>query len=476
MFVSSAMSISQVPEVYVVGIDGTDPPRRILNSAFQDFRSVWSVQWHPTRDVITFLGRKGDRGWDLWTAGFDSGTPARFEIPDAVKTRVVTVASAVWAPDGKSLYFEGTSPASVTDLYVVDASVDRLSAFGVPQMLTSGLQDSELAVSRDGSRVAYTRRHERNRLWQLPLDPSAAGTIEGGRALTNEDVHALHSDATPDGSRAAFIAFRDGQTRQELWEGSLGDGTPRPRLVDDFRRIALRWSRDGRRLAYRRSSYDPSRTQGQHAMVVLGADGTDEAQLTSRAQNTYDIPSDWSKDGRWILGATNRLTGRSVVARYPLAAAPQAEAKLEVVVQRADADLWQARYSPDDAFIAFTAVPRSGLGESILQIVRAGGGSPVAITERGNWADKPRWGPEGSLLYFISNRGTGTFNVWSQRIDPVAGRPTGEPVAVTRFSSPRVMINPLLASVELSVIPGAIVLPLQELSGNIWLLTRTPER
>jgi Tol biopolymer transport system component len=209
-------------------------------------------------------------------------------------------------------------------------------------------------------------------------------------------------------------------------------------------------------------------------MMLLEAEGTDETQLTSRVQDTYDIPLDWSKDGRWILGATNRPTDRSLIARYPVAAAPQAETKLQVVVQSADSDLWEGRYSPDDTLIAFTRVPRSGLGESVVHLVRADGAADVPITERGNWADKPRWAPDGSSVYFISNRITGTFNVWAQRIDLAQGQPIGEPVAVTRFSNPRVMINPLLASVGLSVIPGAIVLPLQELSGNIWLLTRTP--
>jgi hypothetical protein len=207
-------------------------------------------------------------------------------------------------------------------------------------------------------------------------------------------------------------------------------------------------------------------------MVVLDAGGSDEHPVTSRFQDTFDIPFDWSFDGRSILGGTNRLTGRTLIASYPLSSAPKAETKLQVIAQCADCDLWQARYAPNDALIAFTRVPRTGLGESVIYLVRPGAEDWVPVTEAGRWADKPRWDHDGSQLYFISNRETGTFNVWSQRIDLARGRPIGEPVAVTHFAGPRVMINPLLASVELSVVPGAIVLPLLELSGNIWILTR----
>jgi Tol biopolymer transport system component len=472
MFVTSAMAITEVPDVYVVDSEGGDAPRRVLRRAFEGFRSVWSVQWHPTRDVVTFLGRTGDRGWDLWTASFDSARAARFTVPESVKERIVTVASAVFAPDGSSVYFEGTSPSGVTNLYAARASIDRLADFGTPQMLTSGLQDSEIAISRDGRRLAYTRRQERNRVWRLPLDPRDARAGDG-EPLTAEGMHALHSDVTPDGSTLAFIAFRDGQSRQELWESSLVNGQARPVLVDDFRRIALRWSRDGRRLAYRRSSYDATRTRGQHEMMIYHRDRGEEQPLTSSAADTFDIPFDWTRDGGWILGGTNRPTGYSAIARYPVAAAPAAERGLEVVVQVEDSDLWQARYSPDERFIAFTRVPRSGIGESVLHVVPAAGGPLVAITESRRWADKPRWSADGSWLYYLSNRTAGTFNVWGQRIDPARGQPVGDPVALTRFHGPRVMISPLLASVELSVAPGALILPLHELSGNIWLLTRT---
>ena len=47
--------------------------------------------------------------------------------------------------------------------------------------------------------------------------------------------------------------------------------------------------------------------------------------------------------------------------------------------------------------------------------------------------------------------------------------------ALLASSSSSTLINPLLAFVELSVVRGAIILPLLELSGNIWLIARPDE-
>jgi hypothetical protein len=42
--------------------------------------------------------------------------------------------------------------------------------------------------------------------------------------------------------------------------------------------------------------------------------------------------------------------------------------------------------------------------------------------------DKPRWGPNGRMLYFVSNR-TGVASVWGRRFDSSTGTPIGDPAA-----------------------------------------------
>ena len=70
--------------------------------------------------------------------------------------------------------------------------------------------------------------------------------------------------------------------------------------------------------------------------------------------------------------------------------------------------LWQPEFSPDDRWVAFEAVSGSS---SRLYVVAADAlrRSPppetwIAISDGETWDDKPRWSPDGNLLYFISER------------------------------------------------------------------------
>ena len=57
------------------------------------------------------------------------------------------------------------------------------------------------------------------------------------------------------------------------------------------------------------------------------------------------------------------------------------------------------------------------------------------VTDAHEWADKPRWSPDGNLLYFI-RRQASFFNVWAVRFDAKTGKAIGAPFQVTHFDSP----------------------------------------
>jgi tricorn protease-like protein len=123
--------------------------------------------------------------------------------------------------------------------------------------------------------------------------------------------------------------------------------------------------------------------------------------------------------------------------------------------------------SPDGRWISFVAVPREP-GTATLFVVPSTGGQWVQLTEGTFWDDKPRWSSDGRFIYFLSSR-SGLLNIWAMSFDTAHGKP-GEPFRVTAFDDPRAVISPSVASMDLGVGRGRMVLPIAELSSSIWML------
>ena len=95
-------------------------------------------------------------------------------------------------------------------------------------------------------------------------------------------------------------------------------------------------------------------------------------------------------------------------------------------------------------------------------------GDWVAITGGESWDDRPRWSPDGNLLYFTSLR-DGFHCLWAQRLRPDTRHPTGAPFTVQHFHNPRLSINNTgLMGLKTAVAADRIFINLGELTGNIW--------
>jgi Tol biopolymer transport system component len=235
---------------------------------------------------------------------------------------------------------------------------------------------------------------------------------------------------------------------------------------DEFWRGTPVWSPDGTHLVYRRIQ---PHTRKSHLFIIPIRTGH-EKMLTSQTISAGENAGDWSRDGKWVLGTTMRLTpGRSLIWLIPISAAPHAETGARVVTSHPDYNLWQPRFSPDERWVCFNAVPAFGGESSAVYVVAATGGEWVRITDDDQWNDKPRWSKHGKKLYFLSSRG-GFFNLWGRRFDPTRGQAVGEPFQVTAFESPDRMISSDMETVNISLVGDRLALPLTEITGNIWML------
>ena len=181
--------------------------------------------------------------------------------------------------------------------------------------------------------------------------------------------------------------------------------------------------------------------------------------------------SDWSKDGRAILGACRfSESDRYSTCLVSVSSANQAaDSMVQVIASDPGRNLFNQRFSPDQRWITFLAHDLSHASTSTVYVAPAAGGTWRAITD-GTWFDdKPRWGPDGRVLYFVSNR-TGVANVWGRRFDDATGTPIGDPFPVTAFRSAQFLLTPRTVQMDIAITATRLLLPMTESRSDIWML------
>ncbi|HSF24380.1 MAG TPA: protein kinase [Blastocatellia bacterium] len=477
LFSTSLLWVWETHKVYVVGLDGR-APREVLPEFLAEFITPPQVAWRPDGQGVSLWGTHRQLGASFWTVPVAGGTPVRSALTKRVEQQLkeasVTLNDFLWAPSGRIIYFEGTAQG-VRNLWRVEVDPQTLDWIAGPERLTSGAGlDTDLALSPDGKRLAFTTRTERTRIWSLPFNAQTGRTRGGSQPITSAGLDAWNPKLSRDGKKLVFSAQRAG--KQEVWQKSLEDGRETLLIAgDNFGRYHPSLSRDGTRLAYRRyRSASPDiadlRPQAEASIVLLPAGGGEEQLITSPTTLT-EVASDWSADGAWILVSSDHQTpGRTAICLFPVSAAPRAETQMRVVTSHPEYNLWQGHYSPDERWITFNAIRPTESGVSTIYVIPAAGGEWRRITEGKYWDDIPRWSPDGRTIYFVSGR-SGFFNVWGMRFDPTGGNPVGEAFRVTAFESPGQMMSPRLVQlIGISLAADRLVLPITEVSGSIWIL------
>lgn len=466
LFDMQIVSLTTIPTLYLTSFDGA-PPREALAGFFKDFVVLRAsyVAWHPDSQRVSVWATHKQLGRGFWTVPLGGGEPLRSEISPEVTKRIeeagVALGRFLWSPSGSTLYFEGAS-RGVTNLWKIAVEPKTLRWVGGPERLTTGPGiDSDLTLSADGRKLAFTTRREETRIWVLPFD-AATGRVKGaGQPETPAGITAWAFDLSRDGKKLAYIALRPG--KQELWQRILDGGIDKLLMASDsYTRNYPIWSPDGSRLAYsRHSPAAPGEARGRASIVVLPSGGGDEQVVTTNGFN--DGPKDWFSDGQRLLALTTRPDGnRWKIWIVPLAGAPNAEATAQVIAQDPDHNFFQPHLSPDGKWICFMKVRASDPGVSNLYVMPASGGEQTQVTTGRFLDDKVSWAPDGRTIYFLSQR-RGFFNVWGIHFSAAAGKPVGEPFRVTNFESPARMATPSNTTSEMSVGAGSLALLITEL-------------
>ena len=264
-------------------------------------------------------------------------------------------------------------------------------------------------------------------LGRIPGRPGAgpgAGSSAGGRGaiamaatqikLTDAPGEEVTPSLSPDGkfvvyaSRAAgnmdiYVMRVGGRNPVNLTADSQADDTE-PAFSPDGSRIAFRSERDG------------------GGIFVMGATGESVVRLHDSGYRPA-----WSPDG-------TRLVVASADFEVPSARPSRSELWVIEVAGGAarkifDGDAVQPAWSPSGRRIAFWAIPPVS-GQRDIWTIPAEGGEPVAVTNDAPLDWNPVWAPDGTHLYFSSQRG-GSMNLWRVAIDEATGATQGTPEPVT---------------------------------------------
>ena len=366
-----------------------------------------------------------------------------------------------WAPSGDAIYFERTL-RGVKNLWKMSVDRATLRGTGIERLTTGSGADTELALSPDGAKLAFTSEVVHVAAWLFPFDASSGRLTGPSTAISAPGSGTSAHSMTNDGSKIALLTARNG--RLELWEKSLVNDSEVPVLVDDHEPRAPTWSPDGKRLAH----YCEKSGAGESEIDVWSSDTRTEQMLMSPS-TAFKLPYDWSPDGRDLLIAQIAQHGsQSELWSLPTSGATDTAAHKIVADQ--GYDLYQPHFSPNGRWIVFEGVPVPS-PDSALHVVPANGGRWISIPPVGHWDDKPRWSPDGKVIYYLSER-HGFFNVWGIHFDKDRGIPIGKPFRVTSFESPDLMVPTIVPPYELSITKDKLVVNLAEVSGSIWMLER----
>ena len=444
-----------------------------LGNSFISYR----VKWHPDGQRVSVWGKHRTAGWSFWT-----GTPLDWnsirseiapEVADQLQTGDVTLADFTWSQRRNALFFE-VHQGGVSNIWRIDVNPNTMRWQRASALTTGTARNVNISVSPDGSKVAFSVRSDHTRLWSFPFD-AVSGRIAGeGHAVLAEGADAQF-DVSADGREIVYRTSRRGTP--QLWKRSLPQGEARL-LVSGPALSVPRFSRDGTRIVARRDTRVALESSAVQQDIVLLASSGGQPQLLTTAQRTAPddlttfAPFDWSVDGGRILSACS-VQERIGVCLLSLPSAPHAEREMRVIASSPDRNLFQAQFSPaDERLICFQAVKRA-TGRpttSTIHVASAAGGPWVSITDGEFWDDKPRWSPNGRMIYYVSRR-NGFFNVWARPFDPVRGRPFGDAFRVTDFESPSHSIfNASIAKLHISVLSDRLILPITDSSANIWML------
>jgi eukaryotic-like serine/threonine-protein kinase len=243
---------------------------------------------------------------------------------------------------------------------------------------------------------------------------------------------------SPDGRRVAADVWSPDSGTRDIW--IFDDNGKESRRLTYPPSVYVRpiWSPDGKHLAF-----GTSRTSAPWLATLSSDESGKEQPLTSQPQHQIQIPTDWSRDGRFIVYDSNLGEEEREVWLF------DTNTHTIVPLLQSGGSQWGAAFSPDNRQIAFIS-DESGRPEVYVQSFEASPaphviGDRKQISHDGAWL--VRWRPDGHELFYVAS----DAHLYAAQIE--RGSPIGEPKALFQLPG-----NPQYGTptdLQFDVAPGA---------------------
>jgi serine/threonine protein kinase len=457
-------------ELHFVPLAGGQP-RRLQEQHWSARDGVWA----PDSKHVLFLGLTAPPGlkrgeWYITT--LDGAAPVLTGARDVIDRYGLLppggqdISPSLWLERDNQVVFSARLGDS-NDLWSISLSPGTGKVAGVPRRLTAStgliLSASFAAAPSTGARrglgiLALANLNDNVDLWSVPLDPNRGVSKGEAKRLTEDPAPDINVSVSRDGARAIFISRRSGG--EHVWMKDLNSGAETQLTAGNTLNWTPHISPRGDRVAY-------GRREGEKwSLYAISLDARGRAGAEQRLCEQCGFPWSWSTGVNRLLYC---ILPEARIGLLDIGSGFHGE-----VLRHPKFGLWQGEFSPDDEWVAFQA--SSGGRNARIYVVRAeelrrspAPESWIAITDDETWNDKPRWSPDGNLLYYVSER-DGFRCLWVQRLDARTKRPSGPPLEVRHFHSSRLSLGKVnIGSLEISIAVDKVLVNAGEVKGNIWV-------
>jgi serine/threonine protein kinase len=451
---------------------------------FNGFAPVWAPDG---KHLLIASDAKDRQSYDWWVistepSGDGTRTIKRTGASDIFRRAGITApAYSLPAPTcwiGDRIIFSGQHGDS-ENIWQLHLDPETFRVVGIPTRLTMGTEVESNGILDPGGRLIFWAHTLSIDLWQIAAHPSDAKPATPPTVVTGTGSRNVLQSLSDDGERLAYVSERPTNARTNsasVWMKDFTTGKTRPVTGGTEQESFPVLSRDGHQVLYTsfpaKGNFWVVEAPIPPVAYSISASGGAPAVLCDHCGMATDI----SSDGRWVLffRAPQWLTpSEQTNDNSRIGVLDRTSQKQVEILSHPDYSLYRGNFSPDGRWIAFHA-DRPGV--ETREFVAPFHGTAIiptsewiAVTEGRFLDDAPRWSPDGTTLYYVSER-DGFRCIWAQRLDPTTKKPRGEPVALQHLHGRQHSMSDVsLAELSLAVSRKRIVFNMGELRGNIWM-------